>query len=177
MRALYQGDRDLARQLVDQGAVLSFHDAVAVGENDRARAMLAAAPSLLNQRSPDGFPPLGLAIFFGNRDLAKDLIERGADVNAAAENPQRVAPVHAAAAVRDHEILALLLERGADANARQQSDYTPLHTAASRGDMEMAKLLLRYGADRNVTGSDGMTVEDVARKYGKEDFAEWWRTS
>ncbi|MGZ8867930.1 MAG: ankyrin repeat domain-containing protein [Thermoanaerobaculia bacterium] len=172
--ALYNGKPDVARLLIDRGAKLSFHDACAAGENARAKEMLRADPSLRDQRSNDGYPPLGLAIFFGNRELAKFLIEEGADVNAAAANPQRVAPLHAAAAVCDHELIKILLERGADPDARQQSDYTPLHTAASRGDIEMAKMLLAHGAKRDVRGTDGQSVADVARQRGKTDFAEWW---
>lgn len=174
--ALYHGRRDIARLLIDRGARLSFHDACAAGETRVVEEMLRRDPALLQKRSIDGFPPLGLAIFFGNRELAKELIEQGADVDAAAENPQRVAPVHAAAAVRDHQTLALLLDRGADPNARQQLGYTPLHTAASRGDVEMAKLLLSRGADPDVKGSDGASVADVARKYGQAAFAEWFES-
>jgi ankyrin repeat protein len=171
--AMYNGQRDIARLLIERGARLSFHDACAAGEAGLARQMLEADPSLLDRRSADGYPPLGLAIFFGHRQLAKDLIAAGADVNAAAGNAQRVAPLHAAAAVRDHELLRMLLERGADPNARQQLDYTPLHTAASRGDVEMAKMLIAAGADTTVKASDGAGVADVARKYGQEEFARW----
>ena len=171
--AMYHGKRDISRLLIARGARLSFHDACATGETERAKEMLLEEPALLDRRSPDGFPPLGLAIFFGNRDLAKFLIARGADVNAVAENAQRVAPVHAASAVCDHEILTMLLDRGADPNARQQMDYTPLHTAASRGDVAMARLLIERGADLQVKGSDGMSVADVARKYGQSAFVEW----
>ena len=175
MLALYHGKRDVARLLIDRGAPLSFHDLCAAGDVDRVRAMLRDDLALLDRRSADGFPPLGLAVFFGNRDVAKFLIDEGADVNASADNPQRVAPVHAAAAVCDHEILSLLLDRGADPNARQQNGYTPLHTAAARGDADMARLLLSHGADPSVQGSDGLSVADVARKYGQSAFAEWWR--
>ena len=125
-------------------------------------------------RSADGFPGLGLAIFFGHGALARWLIEQGADVNAPAENAARVAPLHAAAAVRDRETMRLLLERGADANAKQQSDFTPLHGAASRGDIEMAQLLIEHGADRGARTADGMTPDEVALKYNQSAFAEWF---
>jgi ankyrin repeat protein len=172
--AVYHGKHDIARLLVDRGAAVSFGEAVALGDGERVRAMLAADPSLLERRTPDGFPPVGLAIFFRNGALARWLIEQGADVSAAAENAQRVAPVHAAAAVCDRETMRLLLERGADPNARQQVDYTALHGAASRGDMEIARLLLAHGADRTAVGSDGMTIEAIARKYGHPEFADWF---
>ena len=174
MLAIYHGKHDFARLLVDRGAAISFGEAVALGDSERVRAMLAADRTLLDRRTPDGFTPVALAAFFRHGALARWLIEQGADVSAAAENAQRVAPIHAAAAVRDRETMQLLLERGADVNARQQHDYTPLHSAASRGDIEMARLLLAHGADREAVGSDGLTVEAVARKYKQHDFADWF---
>ena len=172
--ALYHGQRDAARLLIDRGAPLSFHDACAAGVNDLARRMLRDDPSLLNRHSDDGYPPLGLAIFFGNRELAKVLVDEGADVNTPSANAQKVAPLHAAAAVCDLEMMRILLDRGADPDARQQMGYTPLHTAASRGDIEMAKLLLSYGGTRDTRGEDGLSVGDVARQRGKNEFAAWW---
>lgn len=172
--ALYHGKADLAHLLVTLGAPVSFAEACALGDEARAKALLNR--DVLDARSPDGFPPLGFAIFFGHGALARWLIEQGADVNAAAENAQRVTPAHAAAATCDRETMRVLLERGADPNARQQMDHTPLHGAASRGDIEMAKLLLAHGADRNATSSDGLTAAGIARKYGKGEFAEWFES-
>ncbi len=171
--AIYHAKPDIAQLLVDRGAPVSFGEAVALGDGERVKSMLAQDRSLLHSRSADGFPAAGLAIFFRHPELARWLIEEGADVNAAAENAQRVAPLHAAAAVCDHDTTRLLLERGANPNAKQQMDYTPLHGAASRGDVEIAKLLLAHGAERNAKASDGMTPSDVARKYGRVEFAEW----
>lgn len=171
--AIYHGKTDVARMLVERGAPVSFGEACALGDEARVAEMLANDPRALDGRTADGFPPMAMAVFFGHGALARRLIERGADVNAAAGNAQRVAAAHAAAARCDHETMRLLLERGADPNARQQLDYTPLHGAASRGDVEMAKLLLAHGAHRDAKGSDGMTAADVARKYGKHEFAEW----
>jgi ankyrin repeat protein len=166
MLAIYHGKNDVARVLADRAPALSFAEVCALGDVDRAKQMLADDPSLLDTRSDDGFPPLGLAIFFRHGELARWLIEQGADVNAAAENAQRVAPLHAAAAVCDHETTRLLLARGADPHARQQMDYTPLHGAASRGDVDLAKILITHGADLRAKGSDGLTPGDVAEKYG-----------
>ena len=54
----------------------------------------------------------------GDVAVVRSLLQQGADVNAAAENPQRVTPAHAAAAMCDRETMRMLLERGADPNAR-----------------------------------------------------------
>lgn len=167
--AVYHGRPELARQLIARGAPVSFAEACALGDGEQALGMRDD----INQRSEDGFPPLALAIFFGHGELARELIARGADVNAAAENAQRVAPLHAAAAVCDRETMRLLLERGANPNARQQADVTPLHGAASRGDEEAARLLLAHGADPKAKSADGKTPADVARERGYPDVAEF----
>lgn len=172
--AIYHGKRDVAQFLVERGAPVSFGEACALGDQARVRELLAGNPAALRSRTADGFPPLGLAIFFGHGALARWLIEQGADVNAPAENAARVAPLHAAAAARDRETMRLLLERGADANAKQQGDFTPLHGAASRGDVEMAKLLLEHGADRGARTADGLTPAEVALKYNHPAFADFF---
>jgi uncharacterized protein len=171
--AIYHGKLDVARLIAGRSPSITFGEAVALGDSDRVRAMLAADPALLDSRTPDGFPAAGLAIFFGHGALARWLIEQGADVSAPADNPMRVAPVHAAAAACDRETMQMLLARGADPNARQQLDYTPLHGAASRGDVEMARLLIAHGADVHARGTDGMTIADAARTHGHPEFAEW----
>ncbi|MBV9494786.1 MAG: ankyrin repeat domain-containing protein [Acidobacteria bacterium] len=169
--AIYHGRPELAHELVRRGASVSFAEACALGDEAKALAMLNE--SSIDQRSEDGFPPVSLAIFFGHGALARQLIERGANVNAAAENAQRVAPVHAAAAVCDRETMRMLLERGADPNAKQQGDFTPLHGAASRGDREMAELLLAHGADRQAKSADGKTPADVARERGYPSIGDF----
>jgi len=173
--ALYHGHPEIAQLFTDRGAALSFAEACALGDGGRVREMLRGDPSLANSYSEDGYPALGLAIFFRQPGVARVLIEGGADVDAAAKNPQRVAPLHAAAAVQDLDTIRLLLDRGADPNARQQQGFTPFHTAASRGDIEMAKLLLDHGADPHATTDDGLTASDIAEKYGKGEFAVWLR--
>jgi len=174
--AVYHGKADLARQLAERASEITFGEACAIGDTARVKAMLAADPSLLDSRTADGYPAAALPIFFRHPELAHWLLEQGPDVNAVAQNAQRVSFVHAAAAARDREAMRMLLERGADPNAKQQLDYTPMHTAASRGDVEMAKLLLAHGADSAARGTDGQSPADVARSHDQPAFAEWIET-
>lgn len=110
--AMYYGHPEIAQLFAGRGATLSIHEAAAVGDEASVRRLLDADPSLLDAFSEDGFPPLGLAIFFRHPALARVLIERGADVSAPSRNTQKVAPLHAAAAVADRDTIALLLARG-----------------------------------------------------------------
>jgi ankyrin repeat protein len=174
--ALYHGHPQIAQLFVDRGAVLSFAEACALGDLDRVRTLLSSDPALLQSRSADGYPAIGLSIFFRQPKVARYLIERGADVNAPAQNTQKVAPVHAAAAVGDHETMRMLLERGADPNARQQLDFTPFHAAAIHGDIEMARLLLEHGGDPKAKTADGKIALEIAEKNGQLAFRDWLRT-
>jgi FOG: Ankyrin repeat len=170
--AVYNGRSELARLFVDRSAPLAFGEACALGDTALALRMLDADPSLLDSYSDDGFPAVGLAVFFRHPELASALIERGADVNAAARNAFRVAPVHAAAATRDCAMMKLLLDHGAGVNARQQLGYTALHTAAQLGDAVMLDFLLAAGADPRATGDDGKTPADLAAAHGHTGIVE-----
>lgn len=163
--AVYHGHPELAGLFIERGAPLSSAEYAALGDR---RALDAGD---VDQFSADGFPLLGLAIFFRHPELARELIERGADVNARARNQARVMPVHAAATVGDRASMALLLDRGADVNARQQLGFTPLHSAAANGDAAMADLLLARGAD-GAASDDGKTPADLAAGRGHAELAE-----
>jgi ankyrin repeat protein len=175
--AVYHGHPEIAQLFVDRGVEQTFGEACALGDQGRALQLLKKDPSLLQSYSEDGYPAVGLAIFFRHPDLARELIERGADVNAAARNPQRVAPVHAAVTVGDHATTKLLLQRGANPNARQEQGFTALHGAAAHGDIEMAKLLIAHRADPHARTDDGKSAADVAEKYSQPAFAEWFRAN
>ncbi|HYS52635.1 MAG TPA: ankyrin repeat domain-containing protein [Thermoanaerobaculia bacterium] len=175
--AVYHQHPEIAQLFTDRGAKLTFAESCAVGDRKRAMELLDRDPSLLHSYSDDGYPVAGLPIFFRHPELARELIKRGADVNAAAKNPQRVAPVHAAVTVGDFDTMKLLLERGANPNARQESGFTALHGAAAHGDVKMAKLLLDHGADSKARTDDGKDAAEVAQKHNQPAFAEWFRAN
>jgi ankyrin repeat protein len=170
LTALYHTKRDEAQQLAD-GAVLTIWEAAAMGRDERVRELLDGDPSLAAAWSADGYPPVGLAAFFAGPSTVRLLLDRGADLGAAARNPMKVQAIHAAVGSRNADSVALLLERGADVNARQQVGYTPLMGAAASGREDIADLLLQHGADAALRSDDGKTAADIAREHGHLDLA------
>ncbi len=133
---------------------------------------------------PDSVSPLLVAIMNANWDLAKKLIEAGADVNqwdifgetpliTAVDLRTRIdggrASIDPPNMTKGVEIVKLLLERGADpnmqfffkpANARgalQTRGVTALIRAAANADTEVVKLLLEHGADATIATADRQT--------------------
>lgn len=176
LTALYHGRTEIADELVRPTPELDVFEAAAYGDTARLQRVLAEDPSAATAWSPDGFQPLGLAVFFGRVDAARLLLEHAAEVNQPARHAQlKAAPIHSATAASDAsarlELTQLLLERGADANATQEGGFTPLHAAAQHGDAELARLLLDHGADRSAATDDGRTAGAIAREQGQTEVA------
>ncbi len=152
----------LARQ-----SELTLHEACAAGVADKVRAAIGASGSkLIDTPAADGFTPLSLACFFGHPEIAAYLVDQGANVNLAATNPMKVAPLHAAVAARQPAIVRVLIQAGADVNQPQQNGWRPLHAAAQNGDEESVKLLLEHGADRQARADNNQTPSDLAMLKG-----------
>ena len=87
------------------------------------------------------------AVWTGNIELVKMLLEKKADVNA--RKTDGATPLFLAA-IRGHtEIVKLLLDYKADVNRGLPDGDTPLHTAAWNGHPEVVKILLENKADVN----------------------------
>ena len=171
LAALYRRDPAEAARLAASAPGLDVFEAAALGAEGRLAALLDGDPSLADALAPDGFRPLTLAAFFAPASTAALLLDRGADVRAAARNTMRVEPLHSAVAARNAETVRLLLDRGADPNARQQVGYTPLMGAAGAGRADLVDLLLAHGADPTLVSEDGKSAAGIAREHGHAEIA------
>jgi len=127
--------------------------------------------------------PLHVAVAIQNLEIARFLLEHGADVNA--RDAEGRAPLHFAVNRRDLDLMRLLLETKAEPNAKDNAGQTPLalassiqalnqyHTGAStpdRGTVIMAKpdeilaLLRERGAKTVLSDPNAITV--VRRSTG-----------
>jgi ankyrin repeat protein len=168
--ALYQGRPEIARALAER-LEPDLAEASALDLPEKVAALLDAGGDP-DARTPDGFTPLQLAAFFGAPASAELLISRGADVDAVADNPMRIQPLHAATAGRHREIALRLIAAGAQLDGRQRHGWTPLLAAADHGDADVVEALLAAGADATAANDDGLTPADAARAKGHTDLAD-----
>jgi uncharacterized protein len=173
-KAAYYRKKEVVQELLGTGLELNIFEAAATGQTQRVRELIKNDPLLANSFSTDGFTPLGLAVFFGNRDCVELLLAGGAQVNLASRESMKVTPLHSAAAAKEIEIARLLIASGADVNTRQaESGFTPLHEAAANGNIEFATLLIEHGADINARMNDGKTPLAFALERKQDAMAEF----
>ena len=170
--ARYSRQDAIAKLLLDRGVRLDICAAAMAGVEERVRELLAEDRTRTGTYSHDGWTPLHLASFFGNKGCADALLEHGADVHARSRNSMQNLPLHAAAAGRQPAVVAALLAAGADANARQNGGFTPLHSAAQNGDVETATLLLDRGAAPLSRADNNQTPLDLALTRGHQAIVD-----
>lgn len=166
MHALYAHQPQIAELLIAAKPDLDIFEATAAGNQLRVSKILNCDTEAAKRWSADGFTALHFAAFFNRAEIARDLIRRGADVDAASHNAMKVTPLHSAAAAHSREIVRLLLEQGASADARQQGGWTALHAVAQNGDSEMVRDLIQHRADVQGRNHDGKTPADIAAEKG-----------
>ncbi|HEV3063678.1 MAG TPA: ankyrin repeat domain-containing protein [Vicinamibacterales bacterium] len=107
---------------------------------------VAADPSLLNARGPEGSSPFMYAVLYSSAATLGGLLQQGADPN----KPNDANATALMWAAKDLEKTRLLLDHGAKVNARSDDLRTPLMIAARRaGAAPVVRLLLDRGANPN----------------------------
>ena len=127
MWAIYTRHADLAPLLLGSRQP-DFFEACALGRTERAARVDAADPALVNAHSPDGFTGLGFACFFRHPEVARLLLDHGANPSLASSNGLHLAPLHSAVAADSFELVDLLLARGAEPNPRNPVAPRPCTT-------------------------------------------------
>lgn len=146
--------------------------AVEDGQLAAVRAALDAHPDWVRSRAHRWeVPPLAIACDRGHLEIARLLLDRGADVNAFNER-WLWRPVHEAAAQGHTKIVRLLIERGADLSVTNHEGLTPLFMAAQGGHTETIRLLLEHGATVDARGPGGWTLMHMAAIRGDAALAE-----
>ncbi len=152
----------------------------------------------VNLADPSFVVPLSIAMMNGNWDIAKRLVEAGADVNQWDMNGS--SPLHVAIAnmniagsrnpldqdkankASGRDVIKMLLDRGANPNQQlywgagfssaADRGMTPFLAACGTGDIELVKLLLEHGANPKLATSDGRgpIIMAVVGRRGRDAF-------
>ena len=125
----------------------------------------------VNATTAVGSGMLILALHHEHFDIAKNLIEEGADVHQTDETGN-LRPLMLAAFHGQTELVDLLLKKGARVN--DSCDIgTALFFAASKGHLEVVKLLVSKGADINHCNKEGLTASNLAAGNGMSEVVDY----
>jgi ankyrin repeat protein len=173
LASVYFGKKEIRDLLLAKGPQLELQDAAAVGRLDRVQQLVEANPDAANSFSPDGFPVVALAAFFGQFEATKYLAEKGANIHSGATNGSGYNALTGAVTAGHTEIVKWLLEAGADPNYVYGPGYTPLLAAAANGRLGIVKLLLQHGADTAHRANDGNSAADLATERQHQPVADF----
>ena len=136
--ATQMGDKPIIELLIGRGAPVDFFTACVLGRRDEMKAGLEADPSRANARGVHDLPALYFAAIGGDVEIAKRLLEGGADVNAKAES---AAPIHGAVMGGRPELVGWMVSRGADRALKDFQGRDARELALALGRPELAALL------------------------------------
>lgn len=127
-------------------------------ESSKSALVLAKHPQTrVNTQTTLGETPLMLAAIHNHLELAKVLIQRGADVNKPGWTP-----LHYASTRGHREMMRLLIENEAYIDSETENGTTPLMMASYYAPPLAVKLLLEEGADPTLVNSANISALDMA---------------
>jgi len=170
--ACYYNKLQIIKVLLKHIDKVDIYEAAAVGLLNEASEIIDADPSQLSSYSNHGFTALGMACHFGNEEIVRYLLLKGADPNQTSDNGYHVNPLYTAISANFEAIAKLLVEAGAEVNIIQAGNLTPLHAAAANGNIEMLILLLENGANVLMKDDNGQTPANFAEAKGHHEIAK-----
>lgn len=156
--------------VVQQGvSQKNIYDVARKGTLSEAKILISEKPNLVNTKNEQGFSPLLLAVYYSNEEVAKYLVESGAEVD---ENSSMGSPLMAAV-VKNNLILAeLLLKKGASVDATDANGTTSLIYAVTFQLKPMLELLLSYKPTISHQDDKGFSALDYAKKLNNKEIIQ-----
>ena len=161
--AIKNGQVDKMRRLIKRGAELNSQNKMgksplrwAIDKNQIEIVRVLLTEYNLNSKMINN--ALFDAVHLGDIDIAKLLIENGADINT--QKKFGNTPLHKA---KDSfgcgyiKMSEFLIKNGADVNMQNHLGDTPLHRAVESARVDLVKLLIENGADVNIKNNAGNT--------------------
>lgn len=152
---------------LDPNGMIGLYIALAEPSLKVAQVLIAWPKTDVNKLNPKGESPLMMAAIKGYSELARELIDKDADINKTGWTP-----LHYAASTGQLPVITLLLDNSAYIDAESPNGTTPLMMAAMYGTPEAVKLLLQEGADPQLKNQQGLSALDFSQRAQRPDSTQ-----
>jgi len=144
--------------------------AVALGDVNKVNNLLNK--DIINKKiySLNGGTVLSWAAHCNQSRLVKQLIEKGANVDARSDH--NVTPLIESAHLGHLEVVKILVQNGADVNAATKKGWTALMWSGKNGRVEVVRFLLQSGADKTPKNHRGKTAVEIAAAKGQNEVVK-----
>ncbi len=156
-----QADRRIVRLLLERGATCDLAVAAALGDAERVRQILDAEPQRIRETRPSGRRPLSAAVESGHDEIARLLLERGADPNWAEPTAPKGRSLQVASSAGNLAMVKSLLAHGADPDGEVDSSGNAVSAAATP---EIRALLEAHGGTRDPYDTTWAERDDDVRR-------------
>jgi ankyrin repeat protein/L-ascorbate metabolism protein UlaG (beta-lactamase superfamily) len=150
-----------------------IHQAVEAGDITLVKQVLKKNPKAIFERADNQFKelPIHFAATTGNVEIARLLLDAGADIDAGDCDNSTALGI---AAMRKHgEMVAFLIEQGADVNKRDRKADCPLSFAVYGRDEAIIRQLVDAGADLYFRTPNGETLLHISCARGVGEFVAY----
>ncbi len=151
--AIKAGQLEDMRELIGKGGmnvnqpfangIYPVHGAIMSNQPEALALLVDSGANVNVVERTTGATPLHFAAIYGRENLAKFLLDKGAQVDA--KMPLNITPLLVAAQFKHTPVVELLLTRKANINQTDEEGFSALHFAAKNGDEVTATLLLHQG--------------------------------
>lgn len=158
------GDPMILQFLIEKGAKVTtlttdyetpLHLAALNGHVECLNTLLRCTHIHVDTKDKFGSSSLHLAVKKSHFDVARRLLERGADIHA--KDASLSTPLHYAAMVGDARMCKLLIGHRSFVSEHNEEMWTPLHLAVQGGFLECVEILIRNGAFINARNEESVT--------------------
>ncbi|KAJ5623014.1 hypothetical protein N7490_011619 [Penicillium lividum] len=136
-----------------------------LGMRDVVQSFLRTSNDGIEGKGIGGLTALGVACSEGHLEIARMLLNAGADV----QNATNKGEILLSFAIGNLEVAKLLLDNGADIEAADRNGWTALHLSCHQDQLEVFRLLLEGGADIEAVSKYGTTALITACREGHLD--------
>lgn len=145
----------------------NIFDVARKGNVEDVKRLMAINPDTINVVDSNGYFPLTLACYRGNKDVALYLASKVKNIDGTSDYGT---PLMAAVYKNEIEIVQYLLKSKANVNLADANGTTPLHYAIIMRNEPIIKLLMEANADVNVEDNRGKNAIDYAAMTNNESI-------